>query len=122
MVRTKRAYAPVDPGDGRRILVDRLWPRGVSKSRVGIDEWLRDLGPSAELRVWFGHDPSRWDEFKRRYRRELSSPIRQRMMEEIARRSRHETVTLIYGSRDTRHNNAVVLQEIIDSMVEEDGE
>lgn len=121
MIRTKRAYVPPDPGDGERILVDRLWPRGLSKSRARIDRWMKDLGPSTELRTWFHHDATRWEEFQRRYRHELASPDKRRMLVEIARESEKEPVTLVYGSRDTEHNNAKVILDELELIVDQDG-
>ncbi|HET8528770.1 MAG TPA: DUF488 family protein [Gaiellaceae bacterium] len=110
-VRLKRAYEPAEPADGHRVLVDRLWPRGVSKQDAKIDEWAKELAPSPELRRWFGHDPARFEEFRRRYRDELTAqdePLRT-----LGRRARGGTVTLVYGARDTEHNGAVVLAELL---------
>jgi len=113
MLKIKRAYEPVESTDGKRILIDRLWPRGVSKSEAHIDEWLNDLAPSTELRTWFGHDPQKWEEFKRKYTKELSSPDKARLLEDIARRARRETITLIYGAKDTEHSDVKVLEELL---------
>lgn len=113
MLRTKRAYELTGSEDGKRILIDRLWPRGVSKSEAHIDEWLKDLAPSTELRIWFGHDPQKWEEFKRRYRKELSSPAKTKLLEDIAKRSRRETITLIYSAKDAEHSDAKVLEELV---------
>jgi len=113
MLKTKRAYEPVETADGKRILIDRLWPRGVSKSGAHIDEWLKDLAPSAELRTWFAHDPQKWEEFRKRYVKELSSPDKTRSLEDIARRARRETITLIYSAKDTEHSDVKVLEELI---------
>ncbi|WP_337174921.1 DUF488 domain-containing protein [Paludisphaera sp.] len=110
-VRLKRAYLPAEPDDGARILVDRLWPRGVSKEKAALDEWMKDVGPSTELRKWFGHDPERWDEFRRRYRGELRHHA-----EELGRLralAGEGTVTLVYAARDEEHNEAVVLREVL---------
>lgn len=107
----KRAYEPPDWRDGRRILVDRLWPRGLSKTAAGIDEWLKELAPSTELRKWFGHDPGKWNEFRRRYRNEIEGhPEELKHLRDLARQSR---VTLIYSAHDERHNDAVVLREAL---------
>jgi uncharacterized protein YeaO (DUF488 family) len=114
MLRIKRAYEPVENADGKRILIDRLWPRGLSKSEAHIDEWLKDLAPSTELRKWFGHDPQKWGEFRKRYIKELSSPEKTRLLEDIARRSRRETITLIYSAKDTEHSDVKVLEELIE--------
>jgi uncharacterized protein YeaO (DUF488 family) len=110
-VRLKRAYDPAEPGDGYRVLVDRLWPRGVSKERARLDEWARELAPSAELRTWFGHDPERFAEFERRYRAELAAHGEK--LDELRRRARAGTLTLVYGARDEEHNDAVVLSELL---------
>jgi uncharacterized protein YeaO (DUF488 family) len=110
-VRLKRAYDAPAPEDGYRVLVDRLWPRGVSRDRARLDDWQKDLAPSAELRQWFGHDPSRFEEFRRRYVEELR---RERpRLTAIRRRARHGTVTLVYSARDSEHNDAVVLAEVL---------
>lgn len=110
-VKTKRVYEPADPDDGHRVLVDRLWPRGVSRERARLDEWARELAPSAELRTWFGHEPERFEQFRRRYRHELEANREQ--VDALRARARAEPVTLVYAARDTRHNDAVVLQELI---------
>jgi uncharacterized protein YeaO (DUF488 family) len=107
----KRAYDPAEPRDGYRVLVDRLWPRGVSKERAHLDEWARELAPSAELRTWFGHDPDRFAEFERRYRAELAA--HDEKLDELRRRAREGTLTLVYGARDEEHNDAVVLAELV---------
>jgi len=113
-IAVKRAYEPPAPEDGQRVLVDRLWPRGISKARIQIDAWIRDLAPSTELRKWFNHDPARWEEFQRRYREELKAPERAALLDDLAARAREQLVTLLYGARDTEHNEAIVLQEILD--------
>jgi len=110
-VRLKRAYDPAEPGDGYRVLIDRLWPRGVSKERARLDEWARELAPSTELRTWFGHDPERFAEFERRYRTELAAHSGK--LDELRRRARHGTLTLVYAARDEEHNDAVVLAELL---------
>jgi uncharacterized protein YeaO (DUF488 family) len=110
-VRVKRVYDRPSRQDGRRILVDGLWPRGVSRKTARIDEWARDLAPSARLRQWFGHDPARWPEFQKRYRAELRTRSdRLAWLAGLARRGR---ITLIYAARDTDHNNARALQRLI---------
>jgi uncharacterized protein YeaO (DUF488 family) len=108
---TKNVRDPVSPEDGERVLVDRLWPRGVSKERAAVSEWLRDLAPSDELRRWFGHDPSRWDEFRRRYLREISDRGQLEALRSLRHRSRRRRITLVFGARDREHNNAVALAE-----------
>jgi uncharacterized protein YeaO (DUF488 family) len=110
-VRLKRAYEPAASSDGYRVLVDRLWPRGVSRERARLDEWDRELPPSAELRKWFGHQPERFAEFRRRYLDELSQH-RERIAE-LRRRARQGTLTLVYSARDAEHNDAVVLAEVV---------
>jgi uncharacterized protein YeaO (DUF488 family) len=111
MLRLKRAYEPAVPSDGRRILVDRLWPRGLSKKRVAIDEWMKELAPSAALRRWFAHDPTKWPEFQRRYRRELRT--HSDLVRRLASLARRGRVTLVFGARDEQHNDAVVLAGVI---------
>jgi uncharacterized protein YeaO (DUF488 family) len=111
MITLKRAYDPVSPTDGIRFLVERLWPRGVSKATLRIDAWLRDVGPSTALRKWFNHDPKKWGPFRRRYFRELES--QPEVWQPIASAARRGRVTLIYSSHDTQHNNAVALQEFL---------
>ena len=111
MLRLKRAYEPAETSDGRRILVDRLWPRGLSKKRVAIDEWMKELSPSAELRRWFDHDPKKWLEFQRRYKRELR--VHTDLVNELARLASRRRVTLVFGARDEEHNDAVVLAGVI---------
>jgi uncharacterized protein YeaO (DUF488 family) len=110
-VRLKRAYEPAKRSDGYRILIDRLWPRGVSRERAALDAWDPDLAPSTELRTWFGHDPGRFEEFRRRYMGELR---RQRpRLTGLRRRARDGTLTLVFSARDTEHNDAVVLAEVV---------
>ncbi len=112
-VKLKRVYEPVASGDGMRILVDRLWPRGLSKADAAVDRWLKDVAPSTELRRWFGHDPERWEEFRRRYTLELRQHAD--MLDEIRALARKSTVTLLYGARDEQHNDAVVLRDVLDN-------
>lgn len=109
--RIKRVYDPVSNSDGTRLLVERLWPRGVKKTSLEIKAWLKDVGPSTELRKWFSHDPAKWDDFCSRYHRELQvNPDSWRPIIEAAR---HGPVTLIYSSHDTEHNNAVALRDFL---------
>jgi uncharacterized protein YeaO (DUF488 family) len=110
-VRVKRAYEPVSPGDGYRVLIDRLWPRGVSREQAQLDEWDKDLSPSTELREWFGHDPERFEEFRRRYIEELRA--RRPRIAELRRHARTGRLTLVHSARDTEHNDAVVLAEVV---------
>ena len=114
MVKIKRVYDPPERGDGERILVDRLWPRGLSKRTAGVDEWKKDLGPSHELRKWFGHDPGRWTEFRRRYLAELRT--QRDALATIARKAGRGPVTLLFGARDPDHNQAVVLKAVIERL------
>lgn len=104
-----------DPPDGAAFLVDRIWPRGVKKERLARTEWLRDVAPSPELRLWFGHDPARWPEFERRYRAELQQ--KDDALRPIYDAAREGPVTLLYGARDTEHNNAVVLRDYVDERL-----
>jgi uncharacterized protein YeaO (DUF488 family) len=110
-IRLKRAYEPASASDGYRVLVDRLWPRGVSKKRAKLDEWEKELPPSTELREWFGHQPSRFAEFRRRYISELGSHRAQ--LTELRRHAREGTLTLVYSAKDEQHNDAVVLADVL---------
>jgi uncharacterized protein YeaO (DUF488 family) len=110
-VRLKRAYEPAERGDGYRVLIDRLWPRGVSREQAKLDGWERELAPSSELRRWFRHEPRRFEEFRRRYIDELRG--QRQPLAELRRRARNGTLTLVYGAQDEEHNDAVVLAEII---------
>jgi uncharacterized protein YeaO (DUF488 family) len=112
MIKIKRVYDPPEPGDGKRFLVDRLWPRGVNKEVLKMDGWLKDIAPSDNLRKWFGHDPEKWEEFQRRYEAELDN--RQEVWKVILKADESGSVTLIYGARDEQHNNAVVLREYLE--------
>lgn len=111
MLRVKRIYDEVSPEDGVRVLVDRLWPRGISKGDAAIDHWMRDLAPSTELRQWFNHDSGRWAGFKRRYLRELTGRLE--LVEQLARLAKRKTVTLLYSAKDREHNQAQVLREYL---------
>jgi len=110
-VRLKRAYEPASAEDGYRVLVDRLWPRGVSKKQAELDEWEKELAPSSELRAWFGHEPGRFAEFRRRYIEELRA--NRSRLEKLRRRARYGTLTLVYSAHDSEHNDAVVLAEVL---------
>jgi uncharacterized protein YeaO (DUF488 family) len=110
-VQLKRAYEKPDRRDGRRVLVDRLWPRGVSKADAAIDEWLKDLAPTTELRKWFGHDPQRWDEFQRRYAAEIHG--HSELLAHLRGLARHGPITLVYSAHDELHNDAVVLRDVL---------
>ena len=111
-LKLKRAYDRASRADGTRILVERLWPRGVSKESLHVDAWLKDAGPSTELRKWFGHDPAKWRTFQQRYFRELDS--RPEAWQAILDAARNGPVTLVYSSRDEQHNNAVALKAYIE--------
>jgi len=110
-IRRKRAYDPPAVSDGYRVLIDRLWPRGVPKTDAEIDEWARELAPTTELRRWFGHDPKKWPEFQRRYKRELRE--RGDLLRKIATLASRRRVTLVFGARDEVHNDAVVLASVL---------
>jgi uncharacterized protein YeaO (DUF488 family) len=111
MIGTKRIYEKPKKEDGTRILVDRLWPRGIRKEDVKLDLWIKDVAPSNELRHWFGHDPKKWSEFRKKYFSELKD---NRDVQKIASNMRTEKITLLYGARDEKHNNAVALKEFIE--------
>jgi uncharacterized protein YeaO (DUF488 family) len=110
-IRIKRVYEPPSREDGARILVDRLWPRGLTKEKAAVSQWMKDIAPSTELRKWFGHDPARWPEFRRRYTTELRQP--QALLDQIRDLARDRTVTLVFGAHDEEHNDAVVVREIL---------
>ena len=112
-IRLKRAYEPAESSDGYRVLVDRLWPRGVSKDAARLDEWAKELAPSADLRRWFAHDPARFPEFRQRYLAELGAHDAE--LDELRVRAGDGTLTLVYGARDTEHNDAVVLAELLET-------
>lgn len=115
MILLKRAYDRATRGDGKRFLVERLWPRGIRKSALPLDGWLKEVAPSTELRKWFSHDPAKWSEFRRRYRAELST--RSELWKPLFETARRSTTTLVYSSHDTEHNNAVVLKEFLESKM-----
>jgi uncharacterized protein YeaO (DUF488 family) len=115
VLRLKRVYEPPLPADGERILIDRLWPRGLSNARAAIDEWMKDIAPSAELRRWFGHDPDKWREFQRRYKHELRANAE--LVDALARKAARRRVTLVYGAHDEEHNDAVVLAAVVRARI-----
>jgi len=117
MIRIKRVYEKPDPSDEIRILVDRLWPRGMSKAAARIDEWRKDLAPTDALRKWFNHDPRKWEEFCLRYRNELDASRKMEDLKELAVRVKTETVTLLYAAHDKTRNNAVALKKIIEKFL-----
>ncbi len=110
-LRLKRAYEPTSPDDGARILIDRLWPRGLSKEKAALDEWMKEIAPSTELRQWFGHDPERWPEFQRRYRAELRQHTEE--LDRIRALAKKQRVTLVYSAHDEEHNDAIVLKDVL---------
>jgi uncharacterized protein YeaO (DUF488 family) len=116
MIRIKRVYRKPSPRDGVRILVDRLWPRGVAKKRARVDEWRKELAPSTALRKWFGHDHAKWIGFRRRYRTELTASEQMSALKALAKLSRHRTITLLYSAADEEHNQAVFLKELLDTL------
>ena len=113
-VRLQRAYDDPQPDDGYRVLVDRVWPRGRTKAELRLDAWAKDLGPSTELRKWFGHDPARWIEFQERYRAELADPKRAEALDALASIAGDGRVTIVYGARDREHNQAQVIADEIE--------
>ncbi len=116
MIRLKRAYDPASPQDGTRLLVERLWPRGVRKTELRLDGWLKDVAPSTDLRKWFSHDPAKWTEFRKRYFRELDDePSAWQPILDAARRG---PVTLVFSSHDSEHNNAVALKDYLEARVQ----
>jgi len=115
MIWLKRAYAPAVPEQGGRFLVDRIWPRGRRKADFQLTAWLKEVGPSTDLRTWFGHDPARWPEFQCRYRQELE--LRPEVLIPLLEAARQGDVTLVYGARDEQHNQAVVLRQILEEQL-----
>ena len=113
-VRIKRAYEPASPQDGYRVLIDRLWPRGIRKEDLALDAWAKELAPGTALRRWFGHDPRRWRTFAARYREELRAPAARAILDDLARRARNGPVTIVYGARDEAHNDAVVVRDEVE--------
>ena len=116
MIKIKRVYDHPSPDDGKRILIDRLWPRGLKKEDVRIDEWLKEISPSNELRKWFNHDPKKWNEFKKRFFTELNG--KQDIVEKILGSARKGTITFLFGSKEKRFNNAVALKQYIDARMD----
>lgn len=111
MINIKRVYEPASKDDGYRVLVDRLWPRGISKTEAAVDLWLKEIAPSTELRKWFGHDPGRFTEFKKRYIKELDNNPATKTLKNLA--NQHKKITLLYGAKDEHHNQAVILQGLL---------
>jgi uncharacterized protein YeaO (DUF488 family) len=112
MLRLKRAYEPAAPDDGERILVERLWPRGLTKARAAIDSWMKDLAPSPQLRKWFSHDPAKWKQFQQRYWKELQQ--HPEAVDQLLKKARRGRVTLIYAARDEEHNAALALKAFVE--------
>ncbi len=111
-IQIKRVYDPPAKSDGFRVLVDRVWPRGVGKDKLKLDQWLKDIAPSTELRQWFGHDPEKWDDFRKRYFRELASHGEQ--VTYLRQKAAEGALTLIFAAKDAQHNNAVALKEYLE--------
>ena len=111
MLKVKRVYDPVAADDGKRILVDRLWPRGIKKEKARIDEWRKEISPSNELRKWYSHDPAKWAEFKKRYKEEIAG--KEELLKKIKAEARKQTVTLLFSSKELELNNAVALKEML---------
>jgi uncharacterized protein YeaO (DUF488 family) len=116
MVKLKRAYEPASRGDGHRVLVERLWPRGIRKEALPLDAWRKEISPSGELRKWFSHDPKRWSEFRLRYLKELKEPAAAEQLRALADLAADRTLTLVFSSHDAEHNNAVVLKREIERL------
>ena len=115
MIKIKRAYLPADDADGFRILVDRLWPRGISKEKANLDLWLKEIAPTSELRKWFSHDPERWEQFQEKYKQELED--KPELLKQIKEaENENKTVTLVYAAKDQEYNNAVVLQDVLEGL------
>ncbi len=117
MIAIKRAYEPVTRSDGTRILVDRLWPRGVKKEEAHVKQWMRELGPSNELRQFFGHDPKRWNEFRKQYVAELRRPQARALLDQLLEIARKGKLTLVYSAKDEEHNQAVVIKSVLESQL-----
>jgi len=111
MLKIKRVYDPASADDGKRVLVDRLWPRGIKKEKAQIDEWLKEISPSNELRKWYSHDPAKWSEFKERYKKELAE--KSELLKKIKAEAKKQTVTLLFSTKELELNNAVALKEIL---------
>ena len=113
MIKIKRIYQSAEPTDGHRVLVDRLWPRGITRERAKVDEWLKEIAPSHELRKWFHKQPEQWNEFERRYVKELRSPLKKELIEQLRDRAVDGTITLLFSVRDEIHNHASVLRNML---------
>jgi uncharacterized protein YeaO (DUF488 family) len=117
VITAKRAYEPAEPSDGYRVLIDRLWPRGVSKAKARLDAWEKDIAPSRELREWYGHDPAKWLEFRARYKNQLRAASAEMILADLARRGRRGRVTLVYGSRAAEISDVAVLERMLKRRV-----
>ena|SRR2546429_9191306 len=117
MIAIKRAYDSPNHADDPLILVDRLWPRGIRKQQLQVKQWMRELGPSSDLRRFFGHDPARWDEFRKRYLQELKRPETANLLAELVEVAPKGRLTLVYGAKDEEHNQAVVLKELLEEKL-----
>lgn len=115
MIKLKRVYDKIEEDDGKRFLVERLWPRGIKRESIKLDGWLKDVAPTTELRKWFGHEPEKWEEFEKRYIAELEN--KKHYLEPILKAAQNGNVTLLYSSKDTAHNNAVVLKNYLENML-----
>lgn len=113
-IECKRAYDDINKNDGYRVLVDRVWPRGIKKEALELDDWIKDLAPSTELRKWFGHDPERWQTFSKRYRKELEE--QQETLKALVKNAGKKRITLIYSAKDREHNNAIVLKAVLEEL------
>lgn len=113
MVKIKRAYGEPETRDGIRVLIDRFWPRGKTSEALRVEEWMKDIAPTVELIKWFGHDPAKWLEFKQKYKKQLEA--KGDMLDKLKQISMKGTLTLVYAAKDTEHNNAVVLKEVLES-------
>ena len=117
-----RVYDSSPTMAGKRVLVDRVWPRGIRKENLHLDLWMRDVAPSTALRKWFGHNPQRWDEFQRRYRAELRQPAQRAQLDELVAMARNSPVTLLYGARDEEHNQALALSRVLEESLKRIGD
>jgi uncharacterized protein YeaO (DUF488 family) len=117
MIKIKRVYEEIDSADGQRILVDRLWPRGVGKARAQIDLWLKDLAPSNDLRLWYAHEPQRWPRFQEHYLLELQEPGKALILKDLLNKAKDGNVTLIYATHDNERNNAVILKKFLEQCL-----
>ena len=117
MVVSKRVYDPFDESDGYRVLIDRLWPRGLSKEKAHLDAWPKEIAPSAELRTWYGHDPEKWGEFQKRFRDELKAPEAKAVLDDLVKRGKRGRVTLLFSSHAADISNAAVLEPLLNRRI-----